>query len=124
LLGTFAAVAFLLAAVGIYGVVAYGVEQRRREMGVRVALGARGTDVVRMVVAGSLRPVILGVGVGLAVSVASARVLERMMYATSVHEADVYVLVAVGLVAVAAVAAWVPGRRAAGVDPMVVLRGE
>ena len=124
LLGTFAAVAFLLAAVGIYGVVAYGVAQRRREMGVRVALGARGTDVVRMVVVGSLRPVIVGVGVGLAVSVASARVLERMMYATSVHEADVYVLVAVGLVAVAAVAAWVPGRRAAGADPMVVLRGE
>jgi predicted permease len=124
LLGTFAAIAFLLAAVGIYGVVAYGVAQRRREMSVRVALGARGSDVVRMVVAGSLRPVIGGVVVGLVVSVASARVLERMLYGTSVHEADVYVLVTAGLVAVAAVAAWLPGRRAAGADPMAVLRGE
>jgi len=124
LLGTFAAVAFVLAAVGIYGVVAYGVTQRRREMGVRVALGARGSDVVRMVVAGSLRPVLVGVAIGLAAAVASARVLERMMYGTSVHEVDVYVVVTVGLVAVAAAAAWLPGRRAAGADPMVVLRGE
>jgi putative ABC transport system permease protein len=124
LLGGFAAIAFLLAAVGIYGVVAYGVAQRAREMGVRIALGARGTDVVRMVVARSLRPVLVGVAAGLAVAVASARVLQGLLYGTSVHEPSVYAIVSVGLIAVAAAAAWMPGRRAAAADPMVVLRGD
>jgi putative ABC transport system permease protein len=124
LLGTFAGIAFLLAAVGIYGVVAYGVAQRHREMGVRIALGAQGADVVKMVVARSLRPVLAGVVVGLLLASASSRVLQRMLYSTSVHELDVYVIGAVGLIAVAAVAAWAPARRAAGADPMAVLRGE
>jgi putative ABC transport system permease protein len=124
LLGAFAALAFVLAAVGIYGVVAYGVTQRLREMGVRLALGARGSDVVGMVVAGSLRLVLVGVVMGLAAAGAAARVLERLLYGTSVHEPAVYVVVSVGLVAVAAVAAWLPGRRAASADPMAVLRGE
>jgi predicted permease len=124
LLGAFAGLAFVLAAVGIYGVVAYGVTQRLREMGVRLALGARGADVVRMVVTGSLRPVVAGVAIGLVTAGAAARVLERMLYGTSVHEPAVYVVVSVGLVAVAAAAAWLPGRRAASADPMAVLRGE
>ena len=124
LLGVFAALAFVLAAVGMYGVVAYGVAQRRREMGVRLALGARGADVVRMVVAGSLRPVVAGVVIGLAVAAVSVRLIQRMLYGTSVHEPVVYVVVAVGLFAVAGVAAWFPARRAAGADPLEVLRGE
>jgi putative ABC transport system permease protein len=124
LLGAFAAIAFVLAAVGIYGVVAYGVTQRQREMGVRIALGAQGGDVVRMVVARSLTPVLAGVVLGLLVAAASARVLQRMLYSTNVHELDVYALVTVGLIGVAAAAAWLPGRRAAGADPMAVLRGE
>jgi putative ABC transport system permease protein len=124
LLGTVAAIAFVLAAVGIYGVVAYGVTQRRREMGVRVALGAQGGDVVRMVVARSLRPVFVGVVLGLFVASLSVRVLQRMLYGTSVHEIDVYLLVTIGLIGVAALAAWLPGRRAAAADPMTVLRGE
>jgi len=124
LLGAFAAVAFVLAAVGIYGVVAYGVAQRRREMGVRIALGARGADVVRMVVGRSLRPVLVGVAIGLAVAVASARVLQGMLYGTSVHEPAVYAIVSVALIAVGAAAAWMPGRRAASADPMVALRGD
>ena len=124
LLGMFAAIAFVLAAVGIYGVVAYGVTQRQREMGVRIALGAQGGDVVRMVVARSLRPVLVGVVLGLLVASASVRVLQRMLYGTSIHEIDVYVLVTIGLIGVAALAAWLPGRRAAGADPMTVLRGE
>ena len=124
LLGTFAGIAFVLAAVGIYGVVAYGVTQRQREMGVRIALGAKGADVVVMIVERSLRPVLAGVVLGLLVAGASARVLQRMLYSTSVHELDVYVLVAVGLTGVAAAAAWLPGRRAARADPMAVLRGE
>src|SRR4029453_1828452 len=116
-------IAFGLTAVGIYGGVAYGVTQRRREMGVRIALGAQGADVVRMVVARSLRPVLVGVVLGLLVARASGRVLQRMLYSTNIHELDVYVLVAVGLIGVAAAAAWLPGRRAAGADPMSVLRG-
>ena len=124
LLGTFAALAFVLAAVGIYGVVAYGVTQRQREMGVRIALGAQGADVVRLVVARSLRPVLVGVALGLIVASTSVRALQRMLYSTSIHEIDVYVLVTVGLIGVAAVAAWLPGRRAAGADPMMVLRAE
>jgi putative ABC transport system permease protein len=124
LLGVFAAVAFALAAVGIYGVVAYGVTQRRREMGVRIALGARGADVVRMVVARSLRPVLFGVLVGLTAAVAAARVLQHLLYGTSVHEPAVYVLVVGALVGVAALAAWAPGRRAASADPMEALRGD
>ena len=124
LLGAFAAVAFVLAAVGVYGVVAYGVAQRRREMGVRIALGARGADVVRMVVARSLRPVLVGIAIGLAVAIGSARVLQGMLYGTSVHEPAVYAIVSIGLIAVAALAAWMPGRRAAAADPMVVLRGD
>jgi ABC-type antimicrobial peptide transport system permease subunit len=93
-------------------------------MGVRIALGARGADVVRMVVGRSLTPVMLGVTAGLAVALASARVLERMLYGTSVHEPVVYLLVAGALVAVAALAAWLPGRRAASADPMEALRAE
>ena len=124
LLGAFAGIAFVLAAVGIYGVVAYGVAQRQRELGVRIALGAQGGDVVRMVVARSLRPVLVGVVLGLLVASASVRVLQRMLYGTSIHEIDVYVLVTIALIGIAAVAAWVPGRRAAGADPMTALRGE
>jgi putative ABC transport system permease protein len=124
LLGAFAGIAFVLAAVGIYGVVAYGVSQRQREMGVRIALGAQGADVVRMVVAESLRPVLVGVAFGLLAAAASTRVLQRMLYGTSVHELDVYLLVPLALVVVAAAAAWLPGRRAAGADPMAALRAE
>ena len=123
-LGSFAGVAFLLATVGIYGVVAYGVTQRQREMGIRIALGAQGADVVRMVVARSLRPVLVGVVLGLLVATASVRVLQHMLFSTSIHETDVYVLVTVGLIGVAALAAWLPGRQAAEADPMTVLRGE
>ena len=124
LLGTFATIAFVLAAVGIYGVVAYGVTQRQRELGVRIALGAQGGDVVQMVVGRSLRPVLIGVALGIFVAGASARVLQRMLYSTSVHDINVYGLVTVGLIGVAALAAWLPGRRAARADPMTVLRGE
>jgi predicted permease len=124
LLGTFAAIAFVLAAVGIYGVVAYGVTQRRRELGIRIALGAQGRDVVRMVVARSLRPVLLGVVLGILMTGASARVLQRMLYSTSIHDINVYGLVAIALTGVATLAAWLPGRRAAGADPMTALRGE
>jgi putative ABC transport system permease protein len=124
LLGTFAAIAFVLAAVGIYGVVAYGVTQRRRELGIRIALGAQGRDVVRMVVARSLRPVLLGVVLGILMAGASARVLQRMLYSTSIHDINVYGLVAIALTGVATLAAWLPGRRAAGADPMTALRGE
>jgi predicted permease len=124
LLALFGALALALAVVGVYGVVAYGVAQRRREMGVRLALGARQSDVLRLVVAGALRPVWLGVALGLAGAAAGARVLGRFAYGTSVREPVTYAAVALLLVAVAAVASWVPARRAARADPVAALRAD
>jgi ABC-type antimicrobial peptide transport system permease subunit len=124
LLSAFAALAFALAAVGIYGVVAYGVARRRQEMGVRIALGAQAGNVVRMVVGGALRPVLVGVVVGLLAAAAAARVLERLLYGTSAHDPVTYAAVAALLVAVAALAAYAPGRHAATADPLLALRGE
>jgi putative ABC transport system permease protein len=124
LLAAFAALAFVLAAVGIYGVVAYGVTQRRQEMGVRIALGAPGAAVVRLVVGHALRPVWLGVGVGLAAAAGGARVLERLLYGTSAHDPRTYAVMAALLVGVAALAAYAPGRRAATADPLLALKGE
>jgi putative ABC transport system permease protein len=124
LLSLFGGIALALAVVGVYGVVAYGVTQRRREMGVRVALGARRADVLRLVVGQALRPVWVGAAVGLAAAAALSRVLERFVYATSVREPATYVAVTALLVGVAALAALVPARRAASTAPVTALRGD
>jgi putative ABC transport system permease protein len=120
----FAALAFSLAAVGIYGVVAYGVTQRRHEMGVRIALGAQRRDVLRLVVGRALRPVWLGVFVGLGAAVIATRAAERLLYGTSPSDPATYATVASLLVAVAVLAAYAPGRRAAAADPVAALRAE
>jgi len=124
LLGTFAAVAFALAAVGVYGVVAYGAAQRTREIGLRVALGARPSDVTRLVVWQGLRPSLVGVVLGLAGSVALSRALRGLLYGTSPRDPATYAGVAAALVAVASLAAYVPGRRAAAADPAAALRSD
>jgi putative ABC transport system permease protein len=123
-LGLFAALAFALAAIGIYGVVAYGVTQRRHEIGVRIALGAQRRDVVRLVVMRALRPVAAGVVVGLAAAVAATGAVRGLLYGTSPHDPATYAAVATLLLAVAALAAYAPGRRAAGADPVAALRAE
>jgi putative ABC transport system permease protein len=93
-------------------------------MGVRLALGARRADVLRLVVAGALRPVWAGVAIGLAGAAAGARVLARFVYATSVREPGTYAAVALLLVGVAALASYLPARRAAAADPVGALRGD
>jgi putative ABC transport system permease protein len=124
LLALFAAVACALAAIGIYGVVSYGVTQRRHEMGVRVALGAQRRDVVRLVVTRALRPVAAGVVIGLGVAVVATRVIEGLLYGTNPHEPGTYGVVALLLLAVGALAAYAPSRRAATADPVSALRAE
>ena len=124
LLALFGAVAFALAVVGIYGVVAYGVTQRRHEMGVRIALGAQRRDVVRLVVGRALRPVGAGVAIGLVVAIGVTRVAQGLLYGTSAHDPATYAAVALTLLSVGAVAAYAPSRRAARADPVSALRAD
>jgi predicted permease len=121
LVSLFAAVALALAAVGIYGVVAYAVTQRAREFGIRLALGARGRDVVRLVVGQGTAPVLAGLALGLGGAWGASRVLGSMLYGVSATDPLAFAGVAVFLGAVALVAAYVPARRATRVDPVVVL---
>jgi putative ABC transport system permease protein len=124
LLALFAGVAFALASIGIYGVVSYGVARRRHEMGVRLALGARPSDVLRLVVGRALRPVAAGAVVGVGLAAFAARLLQELLFATSPHDPVLYGSVVALLGAVAVVASWLPATRATRVDPMSALRAE
>jgi putative ABC transport system permease protein len=124
LLGGFALTALLLAAIGIYGVIAYGVVQRTRELGIRVALGARATDVLRMVIRQGMRPVLLGVTLGLAGALAGTRVLRSLLFGVGPFDPTAFGLVTLFLLLVALAATWLPARRAGRSDPMTALRVE
>jgi putative ABC transport system permease protein len=124
LLGGFAATALLLAALGIYGVIAYSVVQRTRELGIRMALGARGGDVLRLVLRQGLRPVGAGLALGLGGAAAASRVLRGLLYGVGGTDLLTYAGVATFLAAVALVASYLPARRAAMADPVVALRNE
>ena len=124
LLTIFALLAVGLALVGIYGVTAYAVTQRTRELGIRMALGARGADVVRLLMRESLRRVAVGVGLGLLAALGVTRALSAMLFEVAPRDAVTFAATALLLVAVALVATWVPARRATKVDPMVALRYE
>ena len=122
LLSAFAIVAVLLAAVGVYGVMAYGVTERTREIGVRVALGAAGPDVVRLVVGGALRMTAAGVVLGLAGGVVASRLLASMLYGVTPIDLPTYVGAPLIIFGVGVLASWLPARRAARVDPASALR--
>jgi predicted permease len=124
LAGAFGAAALALAAAGLYGVVAYVAAQRRRELGVRVALGARAGDVRRLVLGRGLAPAALGLGAGLAGALAAGRLLAAHLYGVRPGDPATFAGVALALGAVAFAAAWAPARRAARVDPASVLRAE
>jgi putative ABC transport system permease protein len=124
LLGAFASVALLLAVTGIYGVTAYSVARRTREIGVRVALGARPRAVVAMVVGQGVAMAVVGVVIGLAAALGLARVLASALYGVSASDPVTFTLVAVAVVGATLLACYVPARRAARIDPMVALRSE
>lgn len=124
LLGAFSIAALLLAVTGIYGVVSYVVAQRTREIGIRLALGAPGERVLRQVVGRGLVLTLVGIAVGLMVALGATRVLAGLLYGVGTRDLQTFVAVPLLLTAVAALASYLPARRAARVDPMVAIRYE
>jgi predicted permease len=122
LLSLFAGLALLLAAIGIYGVMSYTVEQRTNEIGIRVALGAGQGNVVAMVVRHGMLLAGIGVAIGLAAAFGLTRVLTAMLYGVKATDVATFALVAAILAGVALLATWIPARRAARVDPVIALR--
>lgn len=122
LLGSFAALALALAAIGLYGVMSLSVAQRTREMGIRLALGAEARDIFRMILRQGMSLVAVGVGIGVTGALLLAKVMQSLLYGVSIMDPPVFILVAVTLGACAFLACWLPARRATRVDPMVALR--
>jgi ABC-type antimicrobial peptide transport system permease subunit len=120
----FATLALALAAIGLYGVVSYAVARKSREVGIRMSLGARGDQVVRMLMFDGLRLVAIGGAVGVALSVAFAQVLSGFLYGVSALDPAAFAGTAATLAVVAVLAAWIPARRVTRIDPVRALRSE
>jgi len=124
LVAAFATVAVVLAGVGIYGVMSFAVTQRTHEVGVRMALGARGTEVLRMIVGQGLRLTIIALAIGLVASLGAMRVLANQLFGVSPSDPVTYAAVPLLLAVVSALACYLPARRASRLDPLVALRRE
>jgi putative ABC transport system permease protein len=124
LLGAFAGVAMALATIGIYGVIAYGVAQRTREIGIRMALGAQRRDMLQMVLWQSFSLVGIGLFAGLLSALALTRLMKSLLYGVTAHDLSIYAIVLIVLSGAALLASYFPARRAMRVDPMVALRYE
>ena len=120
----FGALALFLAACGIYGVLAYSVAQRRREIGVRMALGAQKRDILTLVLRRGLKLTLVGVAIGLAAASALTRIIQNLLYGTQPVDPPVILMVTGLFLLSAAAAAFLPARRAASVDPMEALRSQ
>jgi predicted permease len=123
-LSAFSVIALILAAVGIYSVLSYSVEQRTREIGLKMALGARPHDMVRSVLAQGMKPVLLGLVIGLIGALAAARIMKSLLYQVPATDPTTFAGITAVLVMVAFLAAYLPARRAARVDPIIALRWE
>jgi putative ABC transport system permease protein len=124
LLSLFAALALMLASVGLYGVMAYSVSQRTNEIGIRIALGAKQTDVLKMIVVQGMKLALMGVAIGLAGALAIGRFLATMLYQVKPTDPLTLVFMSIALIGVSLLANYIPARRAAKVDPIVALRYE
>ena len=124
LVGTLGAVGLLLAIAGLYGVVAYNVSRRTREIGIRIAIGARSSDVLRLVMGKGFALVAVGTVIGLALGLAVERLMNSMLFNAGGVDYLVYVLVVPGMILVTMLAAWIPARRACRIPPTLALRAE
>ncbi|MGA8034769.1 MAG: ABC transporter permease [Candidatus Acidiferrales bacterium] len=124
LIGSFAALAVILAMIGLYGLISFGVAQRTREIGIRVALGAQPADVLRMVLRQGIGATLAGIGVGIVAALALTRTIASMLYGVKPTDVATFVGVSAALMIVAVAACWVPARRAMRTDPLVALRHE
>jgi putative ABC transport system permease protein len=124
LMSLFAALGLTLAVIGLYGILAYTVVQRTHEIGIRLALGAQAGNIIAMVMKQGLSLTLLGLTLGLAGAVTLTRLLERLLYGVSTTDAPTFIAIALLLLAVAALACWIPAQRATKIDPLVALRHE
>src|SRR5580658_5653709 len=124
LLGVFAAIALALAAVGIYGVISYGVRQRTREIGIRVALGGTRLDILGLVMFQSLKPVLAGLALGICLAIGASRLVAALLYQVSATDLPTYLLVILALIVTGILATWAPAWRAIRADPLTALRHE
>jgi putative ABC transport system permease protein len=124
LLGAFAGLSLLLAAIGIYGVMVTVVTQRTREIGLRMALGAQRIDILRLVISQGMVPVITGIVVGLGAAIGLTRLMSTLLFGVKPTDVATFVTVALMLAAIGVLASYLPARRATKVDPLVALKGE
>jgi len=124
MLGIAGTMALLLSAVGLYGVIAYSVSQRTREIGIRIALGAQQNNVMRLILGEGMLVILIGLAIGLAGSLAVTRFLSSLLFGVTTTDPITFAAVAVLLAVVALAACYIPARRAMRVDPIVALRHE